>query len=410
MKAEIITIGDEILIGQIVDSNSAYIGQELNKTGISVTQITTVSDDKHKILKAISEAEKRANLIILTGGLGPTKDDITKKTIAEYFNDELIFNKDVYNHVKNLLSGRGITMNELNSKQAYVPSTCKVLFNDLGTAPGMLFEKNNKIYFSTPGVPFEMKFLIKERLIPYLKEKFTFDSIIHKVVMTQGIPESHLATIIEDWENNLPKDIKLAYLPQPGLVRLRLSAQGDKEKLIKQIDNEIDKLNKIIPEAIFGYDEEKIEFSVFNLLKKEGKTMSTAESCTGGNISALITSISGSSEIFKGTVVSYSNEIKENVLGVKIKSLEKYGAVSQQVVEEMITGILKLMKTDYAIAVSGIAGPTGGTKDKPVGTTWIAVGSKDKIISEKHLFGEERNRNIRRASVTALNILRNFIK
>jgi len=410
MKAEIITIGDEILIGQIVDSNSAYIGQELNKTGISVTQITTISDDKDKILKAISEAEKRADLIILTGGLGPTKDDITKKTIAEYFNDELIFNQDVYNHVKQLLAGRGITMNELNSKQAYVPKGCKVLFNDVGTAPGMLFEKNNKIYFCTPGVPFEMKFLISERLIPYLKEKFTFDSIIHKVVMTQGIPESHLAKLIENWENNLPKEIKLAYLPQPGLVRLRLSAQGEKEYLSKLIEKEIEKLNKIIPEAIFGYDEEKIEYSVFNLLKEKGKTMSTAESCTGGNISALITSISGSSEVFKGTVVSYSNEIKENVLGVKHETLEKYGAVSQQVVEEMLKGVLNIMQTDYAIAVSGIAGPTGGTEEKPVGTTWIAVGSKDKIISEKHLFGEERSRNIRRASVTALNILRNFIK
>jgi len=410
MKAEIITIGDEILIGQIVDSNSAYIGQELNKTGISVTQITTVSDDKDKILKSIAEAETRADLIILTGGLGPTKDDITKKTIAEYFNDELVFNQDVYDHVEQLLLGRGITMNELNSKQAYVPTSCKVLFNDVGTAPGMLFEKNNKIYFSTPGVPFEMKFLITERLIPYLKKKFTFDSIIHKVVMTQGIPESHLAKLIEDWENNLPKDIKLAYLPQPGLVRLRLSAHGKKEYLTKLIEKEIEKLNKIIPDAIFGYDEEKIEFSVFNLLKEKGKTMSTAESCTGGNISALITSISGSSEVFKGTVVSYSNEIKETVLGVKLETLDKYGAVSQQVVEEMLKGVLGLMQTDYAIAVSGIAGPTGGTEEKPVGTTWIAVGSKDKIISEKHLFGEERSRNIRRASVTALNILRNFIK
>ena len=410
MKAEIITIGDEILIGQIVDSNSAFIGQELNKTGIFVTQITTVSDDRNEISDAINNAEKRADLIILTGGLGPTKDDITKKTIADYFNDELVFSQDVYDHVKQLLSGRGITMNELNSHQAYVPSSCKIMSNDVGTAPGMLFEKNNKIYFSTPGVPFEMKFLITERLIPYLQEKFTFDSIIHKVVMTQGIPESHLAKKIEDWENNLPEEIKLAYLPQPGLVRLRLSAQGKKEYLSKLIEKEIEKLNKIIPEAIFGYDEEKIEFSVFNLLKEKGKTMATAESCTGGNISALITSISGSSEVFKGTVVSYSNEIKENVLGVKLETLENYGAVSSQVVEEMAKGVLKIMNTDYAIAVSGIAGPTGGTKEKPVGTTWIAIASKNNVFSEKHLLGEERSRNIRRASVTALNILRNYIK
>jgi nicotinamide-nucleotide amidase len=410
MIAEIITIGDEILIGQIVDSNSAYIGQELNKTGISVTQITTVSDDRDKILNAISAAESRAELIILTGGLGPTKDDITKKTIAEYFGDELVFNQGVYDHVNKLLSGRGVSMNDLNSKQAYVPSSCKVLANDVGTAPGMLFEKNNKTYFSIPGVPFEMKFLISERLIPYLKQKYKFNDIIHKVIMTQGIPESHLAKRIEDWENNLPSEIKLAYLPQPGFVRLRLSAQGDKNILLKLIEKEIRKLNKIIPEAIFGYDEEKIEFSVFNLLKSKNKTLSTAESCTGGNISALITSISGSSEVFKGTVVSYSNEIKENVLGVKLETLKKHGAVSQKVVEEMVKGVLKIMKTDYAIAVSGIAGPTGGTNDKPVGTTWIAVGTKDKIISEKHLFGEERSRNIRRASITALNILRNFIK
>ena len=410
MKAEIITIGDEILIGQIVDSNSAFIGQELNNIGVSVTQITTVSDDSNKIKIAIAEAEKRAELIILTGGLGPTKDDITKKTIAEYFGDKLIFSQDVYNHVEKLLSGRGITMNELNTSQAYIPSICKVQYNNVGTAPGMLFEKNNKIYFSIPGVPFEMKFLIKERLIPYLQENFEFKSIIHKVVMTQGIPESHLAKKIEDWEDNLPEDIKLAYLPQPGLVRLRLSAQGEKDKLTKLIEKEIEKLNKIIPDAIFGYDEEKIEFSVFNLLKEKGKTMSTAESCTGGTISALITSISGSSEVFKGTVVSYSNEIKENILSVKPETIERYGAVSSQVVEEMAQGVLGLMQTDYAIAVSGIAGPTGGTKEKPVGTTWIAVASKDKIISGKFLFGEERSRNIRRASVTALNILRNFIK
>ena len=410
MKAEIITIGDEILIGQIVDSNSAFIGQELNKAGVNVTQITTVSDDKISILNSIKNAESRADLIILTGGLGPTKDDITKKTIAEYFNDELVFNQDVYNHVKTLLSGRGITMNKLNSNQAYVPSTCTVMHNDVGTAPGMLFEKNDKVYFSIPGVPFEMKFLISKKLIPYIKENFTLNSIIHKVVMTQGIPESHLAEIIEDWETNLPEEIKLAYLPQPGLVRLRLSAQGDNEYLNSLIDSQIEKLNKIIPEAIFGYDEEKIEDTIVNILKEKSAKMATAESCTGGNISALITSVSGSSEVYNGSVIAYSNQIKENVLGVKLNTLEEHGAVSSQVVEEMVKGVLELMNTDYAIAVSGIAGPNGGTDEKPVGTTWIAVGSKDKIISELHLFGEERSRNIRRASVTALNMLRNFIK
>ena len=408
MKAEIITIGDEILIGQIVDSNSAFIAKELNNVGVSVVQITTTSDDADSIVNSIKQAEKRAEIIILTGGLGPTKDDITKITLAKYFNTKLVHNQEVYNHVKRLLAGRGITMNDLNGKQAYVPANCEILFNKVGTAPGMLFKQNDKIYVSMPGVPFEMKYIITEKFIPFLKENFSTEEIVHKTIMTQGIPESHLAEKIESWENNLPQEIKLAYLPQPGIVRLRLTARGkDRNKLNSLIENEVSKLQKIIPEAVYGFDEEKIELTVYKLLKEQNKTMATAESCTGGNISALITSIPGSSSIYLGSIIAYSNEIKHKLLNVSEQTLETFGAVSKQTVEEMCTGLLSSFNTDYAISVSGIAGPDGGTEEKPVGTTWICVASKDKLIAEKHLFGEDRGRNIRRATLTALNMLRN---
>jgi len=408
MKAEIITIGDEILIGQIVDSNSAFIAKELNNVGVSVVQITTTSDDVNSIVNSIKQAEKRAEIIILTGGLGPTKDDITKITLSKYFNTKLVHNQEVYNHVKSLLAGRGITMNDLNGKQAYIPENCEILFNKVGTAPGMLFKQNGKVYVSMPGVPFEMKYIITEKFIPFLKENFSTEEIVHKTIMTQGIPESHLAEKIESWENNLPQEIKLAYLPQPGIVRLRLSAIGkDRNKLNTLIENEILKLQKIIPEAIYGFDEEKIELALYKLLKKQKKTMATAESCTGGNISALITSIPGSSSIYKGSIIAYSNEIKHKILNVSKQTLDKYGAVSKQTVEEMCKGLLQSFNTDYVISVSGIAGPDGGTEEKPIGTTWICIASKDKLIAEKHLFGEDRGRNIRRATLTALNMLRN---
>jgi len=411
MKAEIITIGDEILIGQIVDSNSAFIAKELNKVGVSVVQITTTSDDADSIVNSIKQAEHRASIIILTGGLGPTKDDITKLILAKYFNTELVFNKDVYNHVESLLAGRGITMNDLNKKQAYVPKNCEVLFNKVGTAPGMLFKQNNKVYISIPGVPFEMKHIITERFIPFIKETFITEEIVHKTIMTQGIPESHLAKKIELWEDNLPSKIKLAYLPQPGIVRLRLTARGkNRANLISLIEIEIEKLQEIIPEAIYGFNEEKIELAVYKLLKSQNKTMATAESCTGGNISALITSIPGSSAIYKGSVIAYSNEIKHKILHVAEQTLDSYGAVSKQTVEEMCKGLLNTFNTDYAISVSGIAGPNGGTDEKPVGTTWICIANKNKLIAEKYLFGEDRGRNIRRATLTALNLLRtNFL-
>lgn len=407
MKAEIITIGDEILIGQIVDSNSAWIAQQLKEYGIKIHQITSISDSPEHIKKALFEAENRAEIIIITGGLGPTKDDLTKETLAEYFNTKLVFNKEVYEKNKALLGKRSIKMNDINSKQAELPENCTILNNTTGTAQGMLFEKNNKIFVSLPGVPFEMKKLVSDELIPVIKKKYKTTSLYHKTVMTQGIPESELSMKIEDWENNLPKGIKLAYLPKPGIVRLRLTGVSEnKETISKQIDEEINKLKNIIPESIFAYDDVNIENVIQEIFISKNKTLGTAESCTGGNISSLLTSISGSSQYFKGGVVAYSNEIKNKILGVDKNSLDKYGAVSEQVVKEMALGVIKNLNVDYSIAVSGIAGPNGGTEEKPVGTTWIAVANNNSVEAYLFYFGEHRGRNITRASLTALNLLR----
>ncbi len=410
--AEIITIGDEILIGQIVDTNSAWIAQHLNNVGIKIYQITSVSDKHEHILQALSDAQNRAGLVIITGGLGPTKDDITKKVLCDYFETKLVLSEKSLENIKFLLKQRGIAeINKNNREQAMVPENCKLLTNSEGTAPGMWFEKQDTIFVSIPGVPFEMKTLMLNHILPELKTKFNSKVIVHKVVMTQGSFEAKLAEILEEWEEGLKeKNIKLAYLPQPGIIRLRLSAEGENEKQIrKNIEEEIKKLNKIIPEYIYGYDEEKIEEVVGKIAKQHNKTISTAESCTGGNIAQLLTSVPGSSLYFTGSVVAYSNEIKQNILKVPENDIIKHGAVSKQVVEKMATGIMKLYNTDYSIATSGIAGPDGGTNEKPVGTTWIAVCSNNKVISESFLFGDNRERNIRKTSVTALNILRKLI-
>ncbi len=407
MKAEIITIGDEILIGQIIDSNSAWIAQQLKELGIKIYQITSISDSPEHITKAISDAETHADIIIITGGLGPTKDDLTKETLAKYFNTKLVFNKTVFEKNKELLGKRKIKMNELNTKQAELPENCIILNNTNGTAQGMLFEKNKKTIVSLPGVPFEMKKIITEEFIPFIQKKYKTTSLYHKTVMTQGVPESELSLKIEDWENNLPKDIKLAYLPKPGIVRLRLTGTAEKKKNIaKKIDEEIKKLQKIIPDNIFGYNDISLEEVIKNIFTEKNKTLATAESCTGGNVAKLLTSISGSSKYFKGSVVAYSNEIKSKILDVNKNTLNKYGAVSKQVVTEMAENIIKKFNTDYSIAISGIAGPTGGTTEKPVGTTWIAIADKISVDTYKFSFGEHRGRNITRATLTSLNLLR----
>lgn len=411
MKSEIITIGDELLIGQVIDTNSAWIAEQLNTIGILVYQITSISDNRQHILTTLEEAQKRADIILVTGGLGPTKDDITKQTICEFFGSKLVLHNDSLDLIKALLLRRGITeIIENNRNQAFVPDNCKVLLNHNGTAPCMWFEKNEKIFVFMPGVPFEMKALITDQILPKLKEMFLLPEIVHKTIHVQGIPEALLAQKLETWEENLHKSIKLAYLPSPSSIRLRFSAKGNsKNELIEIINQEIEKLQKIIPQNIVSIDERKIEEVIGEILKSKKLTIATAESCTGGNIASLITSISGSSEYFKGSVVSYANEIKIKELNVNAQDIEKYGAVSQQVVEQMATNVLSKFNVDYSIATSGIAGPNGGTAEKPVGTVWIAIASKNKVYSEKFQLGEHRGRNITRASNTALNLLKKFI-
>lgn len=411
MNAEIITIGDEILIGQTVDTNSAWIANKLNLIGVDIHRITSISDKKDEIFKALNNAGKDVDLILITGGLGPTNDDITKIALAEYFNTRLILNKDVLRQIETFVVKRKGDMNERNVKQAEVPENCLVLENTIGTAPGMLFQKEGKTIISMPGVPFEMKELMYKHVIPLLMSKQQDIHIIHKVILTQGLPESRLAEVLENWESNLPEFISLAYLPSPGLIKLRLTAKGvNKSYLENEIAEQVKRLEMIIPELICGYDSEKLEELIGKKLIQLSKTISTAESCTGGNIAHLITRISGSSEYFKGSIIAYSNEIKENLLKVNNSTIDRYGAVSKEVVEQMALGACKVLNTDFSIATSGIAGPMGGTKEKPVGTTWIAVSDGKKVISKLHIFGDQRERNIQRASLTALNMLLKQLK
>jgi len=406
MLAEIITIGDELLIGQVIDTNSAWIAEQLNMIGIKVHQITSISDNQEHILQTLKEASTRVQLILITGGLGPTKDDITKQTLCKYFDTSLVFSEEAYKNVENLFYHRGVKVTEVNRQQAMVPANCKVLPNVNGTAPCMWFEKDNCIYVSMPGVPFEMKAIMEQEVIPQLLHKQK-QVIIHRTILTEGVGESMLASIIETWEDALPEFIKLAYLPQPGMVRLRLTAYGNDREMLQDAVSKAEKeLYTLAGKYIFGYDNDTIESVVGQLLRQKGMTLSTAESCTGGNIAQLITSIAGSSDYFKGSVVAYSNEIKEKMLGVPHQTLVDHGAVSEQTVIAMAEGIRKHFATDYSIAVSGIAGPGGGTDEKPVGTTWIAVTTPTGTTSRKFLLGDHRGRNIRKASVAALNMLR----
>ncbi|NQU53840.1 MAG: CinA family nicotinamide mononucleotide deamidase-related protein, partial [Bacteroidetes bacterium] len=353
---------------------------------------------------------EKVDLVVITGGLGPTKDDITKNTLCEYFNTKLVFHKPTFKHIKERFTNRNIDINKLNRDQALVPENCTVLFNKAGTAPGMWFEKNDTIFVSMAGVPFEMKYLVEHEILPRLLEGGKTKAIYHKTVLTQGVPESMLAEKIEDWENALPENIKLAYLPNPMSVRLRLSAMGNNKSSLKvSVEKEIQKLQQIIPENIFGFNTETMAEVIGRMLKAKGKMLAVAESCTGGYISHLITSVAGSSEFFNGSVTAYSNKVKENLLGVKNGTLIEFGAVSEQVAKEMALGAKQVLNSDYAIATTGIAGPTGGTDEKPVGTVWIAVAGKNKVFARKFVFGDNRERNIIRSSQTALQILRRVI-
>ena len=408
MKVEIINIGDELLIGQVVNTNASWMAEQFNLAGIEVVQITSISDTYDHIFEALDLAKKRADVVVMTGGLGPTNDDITKEALCKYFNTELVFNEEAFKQVEALFKLRGFKVTAVNKRQAMLPAKCTPLQNINGTAAGMWFEEDQLVVVSIPGVPFEMKALTTNHIIPRLLQKYNPGIILNKTVLTQGIGESALAELISDWENALPDHFKLAYLPQPGIVRLRLTVKGsDKFKLQTELDEKLDELYQLIPTLIFGEDDDTVEKVLNEELIKNKKTVSVAESCTGGYISHLITSISGSSKCFMGGVVAYDNQIKENILGVPLNSLINYGAVSEKVAEEMALGVQLKFKTDYAISVSGIAGPDGGTEDKPVGTTWIAVsGPGRKVFAKKFLFGEHRGRNIRKAALTAMNLLR----
>lgn len=411
MNAEIITIGDEILIGQIVDTNSAWMAHQLNLIGIRIAQITSVSDSKQHILKALDEAISRADIIFITGGLGPTKDDLTKNTLCEYFSTQLRFDPMVFEDIKALFEKLNLAVTELNRQQAEVPESCTPIRNKNGTAPGMWFEKENKTFISMPGVPFEMKAMMENAVIPQLTKNFKLPFIFHKTVLTMGIGESFLADMIKDWENGLAlKNIKLAYLPSPGTVKLRLSTFGDNRSLLEQnVKEEIEKLKALIDKYIYGFDDETLEEIIGKMLIEKRKELATAESCTGGYLAHLITSIPGSSKYYKGSVIAYANEIKTNVLKISEKDIAEYGAVSKEVVEQMALAVRTQFNTDYAISTSGIAGPEGGTPEKPVGTVWIAIASDQKVISRKFIFGGNRERNIHIAATTALNMLRKEI-
>jgi len=410
MRTIIITIGDELLIGQTVDTNSSWMGAEMSKIGFDIVKKVSIHDKREDILDELSAASGKYDVVLITGGLGPTSDDITKQTLCEYFDTKLVRNDEVLEMVTKMILGFKSKMNSNNYRQAEVPETCRVLKNAVGTAPGMWFEKDRTIFISMPGVPFEMKYLMEKYVLPELKLKFNTQTIIHKNIMTYGIGESILAEKLSQFEANLGNEIKIAYLPGEGVLKLRLTGIGpDREKLIRAINDKVGELYKIIPEYIFAEDEESMESSIGKLLVSRNATLSTAESCTGGNIAKLITSVPGSSKYYKGSIIAYSNIIKEELLGVSDKTIADEGAVSKAVVEAMAKGARKVFNTDYAVATSGIAGPDGGSESKPVGTVWIAVDSQKGTVSSTFNYGSDRINNIKRFTSQALAQLRKHI-
>lgn len=412
MKAAIITIGDEILIGQIVDTNSAFIAKSLDRIGVEIHEMISISDNKQHILETFAKFQNTVDLIIITGGLGPTKDDITKKTFCDYFDDELVINDNVLQHVTKLIEGfykRAIT--QINKDQALVPSKCTVLHNHVGTAPGMWMKKENTVFVSLPGVPFEMKYLVENEIIPKIVKKYKRPYIIHKTILTYGMGESMLAERIENWEDNLPEYIKLAYLPSPGRVRLRLSARGtDKDILEKSIEENVISLSKIIGDFIVGFDdEETLETVLGRLLTQQNKTISTAESCTGGKIAQVLTSVSGASRYFKGSVVSYATETKISVLGLSEELIKEHSVVSAEVAKQMAINVKEMMKTDYAIATTGNAGPSKGDSKAELGTVFIALATPNEVLIEEFNFGQPREKVIDRTVMKSLEMLRKEI-
>lgn len=410
INASIITIGDELLIGQVVDTNSAWIAQQLNKAGIWLRRRVSVGDSKPEIVAALDEESKNASIILITGGLGPTADDITKPVLCEYFGGKLIIDAGALANVEAIFARLNRPMIERNFKQAEVPDVCTVIPNKRGTAPGMWFEKEGKIFVSMPGVPHEMKGMMTDYVLPRLQEFFTLPFIDHRTLLTVGIGESFIAEHIQHWEAALPSHLKLAYLPNYGMVRLRITGHSSNDKALQQeLDKQFTDLKTLVKEWMVADEDIALPQAVGNMLVQKGSTVGTAESCTGGYIAHLFTSHPGSSAWYKGSVVSYSNEVKKTLLGVSSETLDTVGAVSEETVKQMLQGALQQLKTDYAVATSGIMGPDGGTTEKPVGTVWIAAGSPEKVVTEKFSFRYDRARNIEMAANFALNMLRKII-
>lgn len=410
INASIITIGDELLIGQTLDTNSAWMAQQLNKIGIWVKRRVAVGDKQQDIWQALDEESRNSDIIFITGGLGPTADDITKPLLCSYFGGKMVVNEKVLEHVKNIFTRLHRPLLEANLKQAEVPDVCTVLFNERGTAPGMFFKKNGKLYFSLPGVPFEMKGLMTNEVIPRLEKELNLPCILHKTIVTAGLGESFIAEKIKDIEASLPHHIKLAYLPAYGMVKLRLTALGtDQDKTEAELLPFFHQLKEKLKEILVSDEDEGLESVIGKLLKANQKTVGTAESCTGGYIAHLLTTIPGSSAYYKGTLVCYANEIKEKLLGIPSAVLSTAGAVSEDTVIGMVKGTLNQLQVDYALATSGIMGPDGGSADKPVGTVWIAVGNPQKVETQKFFFHFDRIKNIELTAQAALNFLRKFI-
>lgn len=413
IKATIITIGDEILIGQIVDTNSASISKHLNGAGITVEEKTSIGDEAEQIELTLQRVLQTSQVVIITGGLGPTKDDITKHTLARIFNSSMHEDERVCEHVRTMLERRGISFNDLNRGQAMVPDCCTVLFNAYGTAPGMWFEtESGAVVISLPGVPFEMEHLMEDEVMPRLKTHFSLHANVHRTMITAGLPESMLAERIEEWEDTLPKWMKLAYLPAPNIVRLRLSAydREDGEAAREAINAEFDKLHNIIPGHIVGFEGATMQSLVHEVMRERGLTLATAESCTGGTIASLFTAMAGASAYFLGGVVAYANEVKRDVLGVNYNDIMTHGAVSETVARQMAEGVRRITGADYAIATTGIAGPTGGSEAKPVGTVWMAVATPHRTVAMVRASGSDRGQIINRASAYAIEMLYKELK
>ncbi len=410
MNVHIITIGDELLIGQVIDTNAAWMGQQLNLAGAKVIEKTSIGDEKKAILHTLHSVNKSAEVVLITGGLGPTKDDITKKVLAEFFETDMVFHQPTYERILRLFKQLGYTPTDAHRLQCYMPKSATLLYNKMGTAPGMWFEKDGKVYISMPGVPYEMKYVMEHGVIPRLKKRFPGNPLSHRTILTAGEGEARIAVRLETFAEQLPDNIKLAFLPNLGQVRLRLTGTGkDGDVLEKLLDQKKEALINEIPELVFGFEKETLEIAIGKLLREQNLTLCTAESCTGGYLAHKITSVPGSSDYFLGSTVAYSNEVKMKQLQVREDTLEKYGAVSEQTVEEMVSGAIRLFGSDLAVAISGIAGPGGGTVEKPVGTVCLAIGNNQQIQTIKMQYGKDRIKNIQLATTYALNMIRHFL-